>query len=443
MFPDHVRRWETASIDDSPIIYYAFGVSNRNRTEPIVGKVGSHFIDQHGRYIRDFDGHPYGPWNNYLQENQLYYERELNCFVDRQAVLGPECERFAELSFVYPESEGTHVFIEFYRAWSIWGVMDTEGSILLDPLELYNRGIRSLLPFVNGMAPASAEIDGVPYRGFLTREGEFVGAVRDFDYVSGWSIFHAFDPLFNFGEDGIARTFEPTDPSALRPEILYGYVNLDGQIIVPPQYKYATAFRDGYGWTEGGFYNTSGQIVFADLPNHTNINRETGFADVVIDAIYGFHEGLARIARLVDQNGETTVEYAFINTDGDVVIPFRSYGGPQSYVVGFGEDRAFFASENSTEVPWGIIDTKGNVVSEPRFWFANIRFPYAGLSLSPAGQPDTRLPKFLPGGLVFVHEIRNWDGVTPHSEIERPIRYRSGYINTEAEWVWYKDWWSR
>ena len=129
---------------------------------------------------------------------------------------------------------------------------------------------------------------------------------------------------------------------------LYGYIDIEGQVVIEPRYHYAEAFSEGIAvvaesGSKGTFYGY--------------INKK---GDTVISLSYqyarGFHEGLA----IVSQNGDLFV----INKSGDIShkIPDNMISGDYSY--GMSPVYSSFDSDQSDVSNSGYIDRKGNIVLE-------------------------------------------------------------------------------
>jgi hypothetical protein len=88
---------------------------------------------------------------------------------------------------------------------------------------------------------------------------------------------------------------------------LWGYVNTSGEIVVQPQYDYAWDFQNGYGIVRYGD-RENGQRLYLDT-NGRPLSEDR------FDWAYAFENGLAHIATGDFQTGE----FGYIGTDGSVV----------------------------------------------------------------------------------------------------------------------------
>lgn len=182
---------------------------------------------------------------------------------------------------------------------------------------------------------------------------------------------------------------EDKDLFLIRQSDKFGYIDRNGNIVIPPKFGYADDFHEGmavvredYLFGPYGFINTSGELVidylyenvscFSDgLAFATSYDYETdtyisGFIDktgnmkIKLESEYPsfFSEGLARYDDLkssksgyVDTNGKIVIKPKFIIGDGDVGEDFS-------------EGMAPFRNDNWR---YGFIDKKGKVVIKPRF----------------------------------------------------------------------------
>ena len=155
----------------------------------------------------------------------------------------------------------------------------------------------------------------------------------------------------------------------------FGYVNLDGQLVIPSRFENAGNFIEGLAniTLDGkkGFINKQGEIVieprfelvgkFSQGLAAVKLEDKWGFIDknnlMVIPPTYddarSFFEGLA----LVKYSGK----WGFIDYSGKFVIPPRFED-----VSGFSEGLAPALLTDK----WGYIDNEGNTKIEPQFDYA-------------------------------------------------------------------------
>ena len=126
----------------------------------------------------------------------------------------------------------------------------------------------------------------------------------------------------------------------------FEYIDLEGKIIINPQFEYATLFHDGLALVSSG----------SEKRLWGYINEEGKFA---ISPIYKeatvFNEGLAWV---VAPNAAPKA----INQKGDIVVTLQNAEKVRVYSEGL----AAFSVEDSIE-HWGFVDNKGKVVITPQF----------------------------------------------------------------------------
>lgn len=127
----------------------------------------------------------------------------------------------------------------------------------------------------------------------------------------------------------------------------YGYFDLEGKIVINPQFSFATVFREDLALVK-----TSGD------------NGKWGYIDkngkFVINAIYKnatvFQEGIAWV---VSDNTAPTA----IDNNGEVQFTLKEAEDVRLY----SDDLAAFSKVDSTSVIWGFVDKSGKQVINPQF----------------------------------------------------------------------------
>lgn len=161
-------------------------------------------------------------------------------------------------------------------------------------------------------------------KAYIYRDGEIDETVLP-DFSEGMAMFYTFT--------ADKSAYNGVDESTFR----YGYINKDGQEVIPAQYKGASDFHEGLALVE----DLNGKQMF--------INK-SGEMMAEIDSKYrcegGINDGLA----LVSQNSGY-MSYGFIDKTGKVVIPLK-YSSAKPFSEGLA-----YVSNDSFE---GFIDTKGN-----------------------------------------------------------------------------------
>lgn len=170
-----------------------------------------------------------------------------------------------------------------YKLDNKWYIIDEQGRGLFNPLD-----VKLIAGYSEGFYRINIEVDSSKFWGFMNDKGEV--AIPMSDEIR----------LFN---EGMAMINDLVDQeSEMR---LYGFINKNGQLVVPKQYLDAVDFSEGLAWVmnrkERGYVDKSGKMV---------IQWDTvGFGSV-------FKEGLAAISNDKDRFG-------FINKKGEIVIPFE------------------------------------------------------------------------------------------------------------------------
>ena len=128
----------------------------------------------------------------------------------------------------------------------------------------------------------------------------------------------------------------------------YGYADLEGNIIIPPTYDYATDFNEGFAI-----------VCFFDQFNIQIINKHS---DIVLSSTYPFDvislsdkisEGLLCV------NSDSGDNAGYIDVNGNIAIPLQF-----KFASAFSEGLARVCDESGL---WGFIDTTGEYVIKPQF----------------------------------------------------------------------------
>jgi hypothetical protein len=164
----------------------------------------------------------------------------------------------------------------------------------------------------------------------------------------------------------------------------WGFVDRTGKLVIPPQFDWARPFREGLAAVQlgdkWGFVDATGQVVIP--PRFEAVERfSEGLAAVQaggrwgfvgpdgafrfpprFDWASGFSEGLAAVREplpLGAKEGERA-PWKYIDRTGAVAFEI----GPEyDHVGSFSEERATVNRGGA----WGVIDTTGRLVVEPRF----------------------------------------------------------------------------
>ena len=229
---------------------------------------------------------------------------------------------------IKPQFDDTKMFSDGLAAIKIsdkWGYINPGGEVVIKPQFSY-AGIFSR---PDGKVPAREGFafvrTGVFEGGFINREGKFFDNVGDFS-------------------EGLAR---------VKIGRKWGYINLEGKIVIEPQFDRAEDFWKGKGGlarvridNKRGFIYPVGMAPIPVNYKQGFINREGKF----FDNVGTFSEGL-RCVKIGDKWG-------YINQVGKIVIE------PQF-------DRAEDFSEGLAAIKisdkWGYINHKGEIVIKPQF----------------------------------------------------------------------------
>lgn len=127
----------------------------------------------------------------------------------------------------------------------------------------------------------------------------------------------------------------------------YGYFDLEGKIVINPQFAYATAFREDLALVKTTGEN--GKWGYIDESGKFEINAT--YKDATV-----FQEGLAWV---VLENGAPSA----INKNGEIIFTLKE----AEDVSLFSEDLAAFSKIDSTNTIWGFVDKSGKQVINPQF----------------------------------------------------------------------------
>ncbi len=201
----------------------------------------------------------------------------------------------------------------------------------------------------------------------------------------------------------------------------YGFINMEGNEVIPIEYDYATSFFEGMAVVEvdgkNGFINTKGEIViplkydsaweFNDGIAYVKKDNKMGYIDkdgnevipIIYDDMSQFEDGLLGV--------KLGSKWGFVNEKGEVVIPIRfddsKYGGYYWFREGIskavlgkkeifintrgenineltGEDLGFseisegyryYSVDQNEKRMYGYMDDEGNVLTGPIFDYAS------------------------------------------------------------------------
>jgi len=192
----------------------------------------------------------------------------------------------------------------------------------------------------------------------------------------------------------------------------WGYINSDGELIIPAKYLYITDFIDGYAvvQTKEGFF-----IIDKKGNEKKVINNEKK----KIAYIKKFSEGLAPIER--------SGRWGFLNEKGEIAI------GTIYLAVGYFAGGLAWARTVDEKI--GYINKKGDWVIEPIFHSAKEFDTISGLAKVHGKE-----------GWVYVNmkgEVKQFENSRDHQrffdgmcrETEQMGNAKSGYLNSEGNWA--------
>ncbi len=234
---------------------------------------------------------------------------------------------------IAPQFDKAHPFSDglaaVQRTDHVYGYIDARGEFVPE-IEVISG---STPPFTEGVAPALDDHDKV---GFVDKQGNWVIPPR-FDFAGSFS-----EGLASVEVDG-----------------LYGYIDHSGSFVIPPRFLRAFWFSEGLaaaaiavpgsgqepGQTKWGYIDQTGQFIIAPQFLYANLNRYRCSPG-------DFHEGLADIV----------VEgymRCFIDRAGRIVL------GPYLDASAFSEGLAPVLMQEPGK--WGYIDKAGEFIIPPQF----------------------------------------------------------------------------
>ena len=243
--------------------------------------------------------------------------------------------------FAFPFEDGYAVVIKD----ELYGVIDKSGKTILPcSYQPHITWLSNSCVFQDGLCPVS---EGGRLWGYVNTNGEIVIPYQ-------WSSVNGFS-------DGMA---------AVKKDYKYGYINTSGELIIPAQWTNAKDFSEGFAAVKSddkwGFIDKTGEIIIP-CQWESVYNYHEGFAAVEKDGKWGFIDKTGEIISpcqwesvgsfsnglaLVKQDGK----YGYIDKSGNLVIPCNwNY----SFGYAFSDKFATVSDENSKK---GCINTLGELV---------------------------------------------------------------------------------
>ncbi|KGX83522.1 WG repeat-containing protein, partial [Pontibacillus marinus] len=232
-----------------------------------------------------------------------------------------------------------------------WGYINKKGSFEIEPQYELAHDFQE-----NGLAIVQVHNKN----GVINTKGEYV-VKPDYDYITQYSegraTVHNEKGVWVIDEKGNILTSQPFDfissyqqGRALYQEtneennnVLYGYLDRDGGILIPAQYQSATDFQDGVA------------VVQTQEGQYQLIARDTSI-------LYKYpYEYVGQYGQgMLAYQEEGDPKYGFIDKSGKVIIP-PSFDAVQP----FSEGRAVINKIEDYLYSYGLIDQKGNIILEP------------------------------------------------------------------------------
>ena len=183
----------------------------------------------------------------------------------------------------------------------------------------------------------------------------------------------------------------------------FGFVNLRGQLVIPPIFGSAQLFWDGlaparpYHHRRWGYIDEHGKWVVTPTYESAGMLFPVGLGAVQIQSHpekWGFVDSRGRLAftlpagwhvgsrplwpgsftrdrlAIVTTTGKKGRLFGAINTDGKLVIPMHHW----QHLFPFHNGRAMVAMREHGHVRWGIINMKGQYIVRPKFYNAARKF---------------------------------------------------------------------
>ena len=337
----------------------------------------------------------------------------------------PFADDRATVQFLKRSGSGMVLMLE-----SRWGAIDRSGRMVidakLDHLDSFSEGL------AKAVLPEKEAVRAKWPGGYINTSGKRIIAwdlSGDLYYYAGrFSEGLAYVPVYSeedaekekktdekeSGSD-FASFFDRTMP----PGIKLGYIDRNGDLVVPAELKAAGDFNEGlaFAMPEGtdkyGFIDASGSFIiepqfddagdFAEGFSYVSINDLYGFIDKTgnylaeprFEKAGSFSEGFAPV--------RTGGKFGFIDTRGQIAI------APQFDLVGgFSDGFAAVGKETDVGYEWGFIDTSGETAITSTFnnWMA----------------PEFEM------GLALVQVTQEAAG--------GGAEYASGYIDSSGKWVY-------
>ncbi|WP_246942930.1 WG repeat-containing protein [Bacillus pinisoli] len=251
----------------------------------------------------------------------------------------------------------THTTINLYPAslktldGTKWGYINKKGELVSKPLFDYAMDFQE-----NGLAV----VERYNKYGIINERGKYVVKPQFLsisEFSEGRAVVLDYDGYHVINEQGKILTTKPysfigsyQDKRALfslneNNQLLYGYLDLEGNEIIPASFLSASDFLNGQAIIQkddqtSALLNQSGQVLYTyPYPTVTNLG-----------------EGLLSFK----ESSEFDAKVGVMDTKGTVILSPR-----YTWIQPFKDRRAIITVAEEYRNPYGLIDTKGNVVIQP------------------------------------------------------------------------------
>jgi len=165
------------------------------------------------------------------------------------------------------------------------------------------------------------------------------------DTLGYWQPNGKFTPVANNTVTYPTPVLELATLQPYQKNLMYGFKNGVGGVVIPAGYEAVGNFQNGYTWVKLDYK----RYYYIDENEQSLINYTFGRA-------YDFSNGRARV---FDKNStKNYVGYGFIDTTGAVVIPLQ-----YKYAADFVDD---YVLVQTRELEWQILDRAGTVLARCR-----------------------------------------------------------------------------
>lgn len=208
---------------------------------------------------------------------------------------------------IAPEYDGVNSFSEGFasvRKNNKYGVINRTGEMVVEPTYEY------IFPFRNGLALVRGN-----HSGFINTKGDLVIDFQKLGIEEVGEFSGEYAPVSKDGKDGFINAegqfvIPPiyTNVTSFREGLAgvsvngkYGFIDVSGQMVIPPQFEYAFSFRNGQAFVKQkgkwGFINRKGDMIvpaafdgFDDVMGNYPLTHYKPFSDQT-DRITMLHKG--------------------------------------------------------------------------------------------------------------------------------------------------------